>query len=115
MVINDSKRCAEGTGGPYSKFSSQMDLQQALTGLPDVADQNKEKSTATIYAGFDGTDTMHDRVTPPCKLDAEWPRNWGDLDFDNNCLKSRDGSYELCCSDETTNTDVVINPYVPQE
>ncbi|PLB35969.1 uncharacterized protein BDW47DRAFT_133202 [Aspergillus candidus] len=98
IVINDSKRCAQGTGGAYN-----------------VADQSKEKNTATIYAGFDGDDHIHDRVTPPCKLNAEWPRNWGDLDFDNNCLKSRDESYELCCSDKTKTSDVVINPYVPQD
>lgn len=114
-MINDSKRCAEGTGGPYSKFPSRVDIKETLTGWPDVADQNSDMSTATIYAGFDGEDTMHDRVTPPCKLNPEWPRNWGDLDFDNNCLKSRDGSYNLCCSEQTTTSDVVINPYVPQE
>lgn len=114
-MINDSKRCAQGTGGAYSKFSARTDLQHALTAWLDVADQSKEKNTATIYAGFDGDDHIHDRVTPPCKLNAEWPRNWGDLDFDNNCLKSRDESYELCCSDKTKTSDVVINPYVPQD
>ncbi|KAJ5606920.1 hypothetical protein N7537_003539 [Penicillium hordei] len=95
IVINDSKRC-QTWGGAYN-----------------VADQNTADSTATIYAKFDGDNTLNAKVTPGCKLMASWPRDYGDLDFTDNCLKDRSGDYSQCCTDDTTTTDVVNNPYAP--
>lgn len=79
----------------------------------DVADQNTADSTATIYAKFDGGNTLNAKVTPGCKLMASWPRDYGDLDFTDNCLKDRSGDYSQCCTDDTTTTDAVNNPYAP--
>ncbi|KAJ5169297.1 uncharacterized protein N7500_002080 [Penicillium coprophilum] len=92
IVINDAKRC-QTWGGAYN-----------------VADQNTANSTATIYAMFDGDNEL-DQVTPGCKIMATWPRDYGDLDFSDNCLKDRSGLYSQCCDTDTPNTDVVSNPY----
>ncbi|KAJ5199735.1 hypothetical protein N7472_004939 [Penicillium cf. griseofulvum] len=93
VVINDSKRC------------------ETFDGTYNVKDQENDHSTATIYSKFDGDDTLHSRVTPGCKLEASWPRGYGDLDFADDCLKDRSGQYAQCCDDSTTTNDVVINPY----
>ncbi|KAJ5515142.1 hypothetical protein N7463_004694 [Penicillium fimorum] len=93
IVINDAKRC-ETWGGPYN-----------------VADQNQADSNATIYSKFDGDNTLDAKVTPGCKLMAKWPRGYGDLDFEDDCLKDHNNKYSVCCTDQTINTDIVINPY----
>ncbi|CAI7636615.1 unnamed protein product [Penicillium manginii] len=93
IVINDAKRC-QTWGGPYN-----------------VADQNQGNSTATIYAQFDGDNTLNQKVTPGCKIQPSWPRGYGDLDFTDNCLRDRNGQKIECCSSGTTTTDVVENPY----
>ncbi|KAJ5375172.1 hypothetical protein N7517_007178 [Penicillium concentricum] len=97
VLFNDAKRC-HTWGGPYN-----------------VADQNTANSTVTVYAIFKGTsEKLPDKEVPGCKLEASWPREWGDLDFtEENCLESRDKSYKLCCGPDTINTDLVKNPYGP--
>ncbi|KAJ5951928.1 uncharacterized protein N7479_010341 [Penicillium vulpinum] len=94
IVINESKRC-ETWGGAYN-----------------VADQNTANSTAIIYAMFNGGNTLG-QVRPDCKLEATWPRDYGDLDFTDNCLRDRSGEYSQCCSAATSTTDLVDNPYGP--
>jgi hypothetical protein len=78
----------------------------------DVSDQGKDKSTATIYAQFNGQDTTDKNVIPGCELNATWPRSYGDIYFgQGNCLydsssKVIDGQ---CCTAKTTTS--VANPY----
>ncbi|KAN0072409.1 hypothetical protein V8E54_009338 [Elaphomyces granulatus] len=95
ISINGSPRCAPQT---YN-----------------VSDQGKDKSTATIYAQFNGQDTTDKNVIPGCELNATWPRSYGDIYFgQGNCLydsssKVIDGQ---CCTAKTTTS--VANPYFKQ-
>ncbi|KAJ5372674.1 hypothetical protein N7517_004680 [Penicillium concentricum] len=94
IVINDSKRC-ETFGGPYN-----------------VMYQGGESNKATIYAKFNG-DKTPGQVKPLCKIEATWPAEYRDLDFRDNCLIDRSRKYSQCCTDETTTTNLVNNPYDP--
>ncbi|KAJ5452543.1 hypothetical protein N7445_000726 [Penicillium cf. griseofulvum] len=93
IVVNGEKRC-QTWGGAYN-----------------VRDLNKANSTATIYSKFNVDDNTNAKVTPGCKLIAEWPRDWADMYFNNDCLEDRNGYYKLCCDDATVNQDLVTNPY----
>ncbi|CAL5868266.1 uncharacterized protein PFLUO_LOCUS2490 [Penicillium psychrofluorescens] len=78
----------------------------------NIADQNTANSTATIYANFNGDDKTDFNVVPGCKLDAVWPRNYGDIYFGaDNCLYDSTGAkiFDQCCTESTT--DSVSNPY----
>ncbi|KAJ5405448.1 hypothetical protein N7465_006732 [Penicillium sp. CMV-2018d] len=47
----------------------------------------------TIYAQFDGDDKTDYKVTPGCKVEASWPRAYGDVYFGaNNCLYDTTGT-----------------------
>ncbi|KAJ5613080.1 hypothetical protein N7510_006274 [Penicillium lagena] len=77
-----------------------------------IADQNTANSTATIYAKFNGDDKTDYNVVPGCKLEAVWPRNYGDIYFGaDNCLYDSTGAkiFDQCCTESTT--DSVPNPY----
>lgn len=82
-----------------------------LTGL-DVSDGDitHHVSSAVIYAKFDG-DKASPKVTPGCKLQPRWPGAWTDLQFTDNCLTDPTGVWSECCTDDTVNTESVINPY----
>lgn len=78
----------------------------------DIADQSTGDITATIYAQFNGDDKTDYKVTPGCKLEASWPRAYGDVYFGaNNCLYDSTGTNinGQCCTETTT--DSVLNPY----
>lgn len=78
--------------------------------LIDVEDQNSDSSHATIYAKFDGSDTIHQNVSPGCKLEASWPRTYGDIYYGaDDCLYDSNGSEIQCCTQPTE--DIVQNPY----
>lgn len=78
----------------------------------DIADQSTGDITATIYAQFNGDDKTDYKVTPGCKLQATWPRSYGDVYFGaNNCLYDSTGTNinGQCCTEATT--DSILNPY----
>ncbi|KAJ5826170.1 hypothetical protein N7474_003308 [Penicillium riverlandense] len=99
----------------YNSRGTNLVFMIDLTGNPfqtDIADQNTGNSTATIYAKFNGDDKTDYKVVPGCKLDAVWPRNYGDIYFGNdNCLYDSTGAkiFDQCCDESTT--DSVSNPY----
>ncbi|KUM57957.1 hypothetical protein ACN42_g9213 [Penicillium freii] len=85
---------------------------KSQTKYTNIADQSTGDITATIYAQFDGDDKTDYKVTPGCKLEASWPRAYGDVYFGvNNCLYDSTGTNinGQCCTETTT--DSVLNPY----
>jgi hypothetical protein len=78
----------------------------------DIADQSTGDSVATIYAQFDGDNKTGYKVVPGCKLEASWPRAYGDVYFGaDNCLYDSTGTKinGQCCTEATQ--DSVVNPY----
>lgn len=79
---------------------------------------NGDTLSATIYAGFDGSNTAEPTVSPKCKLSASWPKSYGDIYYgEDNCLydsESQQIKYKgnaQCCS-ESEGLEGVSNPYV---
>ncbi|KGO46959.1 hypothetical protein PEX1_041720 [Penicillium expansum] len=87
-------------------------LCKSQTKYTNIADQSTGDITATIYAQFNGEDKTDYKVTPGCKLQATWPRSYGDVYFGaNNCLYDSTGTNinGQCCTEATT--DSILNPY----
>lgn len=62
--------------------------------LPAVVKPESEDATtntATFYGKIPGA-TDQKTVTAGCKLDGKWPANWGDVYYDEDCLKDSSGT-----------------------
>ncbi|KAJ5835885.1 hypothetical protein N7447_001911 [Penicillium robsamsonii] len=87
-------------------------LCKSKTKSTNIADQATGDSVATIYAQFDGDNKTGYKVVPGCKLQASWPRAYGDVYFGaDNCLYDSTGTNinGQCCTEKTE--DSVVNPY----
>ncbi|KAJ5513232.1 hypothetical protein N7463_002784 [Penicillium fimorum] len=87
-------------------------LCKSKTKSTNIADQATGDSVATIYAQFDGDNKTGYKVVPGCKLQASWPRSYGDVYFGaDNCLYDSTGTNinGQCCTEKTE--DLVVNPY----
>ncbi|KAF2805435.1 uncharacterized protein BDZ99DRAFT_574380 [Mytilinidion resinicola] len=99
--------CASINGSPRCDSDSTFDSKY------NVADNNQPYASAAIYGNFDKTNSMNGNVQPGCKLQAQWPANYGDVYFDvsDGCLYDSGNSkiWDECCTDSTT--DQISNPY----
>ncbi|KAJ5164452.1 uncharacterized protein N7500_006282 [Penicillium coprophilum] len=87
-------------------------LCKSKTKSTNIADQATGDSVATIYAQFDGDNKTSYKVVPGCKLQATWPRAYGDVYFGaDNCLYDSTGTNinGQCCTEKTE--DSIVNPY----
>ncbi|KAF7524179.1 hypothetical protein PCG10_005870 [Penicillium crustosum] len=103
ILVNESKHCENWD--PTSNVPDDIDNEWHN-------DNGAHISSVFIYAMFDGDDTHNVTVVPGCMLYTSWPSAWSDLDFTaDNCLTDRTGDFRQCCSDSTTTTEIVLNPY----
>ena len=88
ILLNNNPSCA---GGTYWDIST---------------------GAATIYARFDGND-KNDKSTPGCKLNAKWPKSYGDVYYGaNNCLYDGNGGIiDGQCCNQQSGLPKQINPY----
>ncbi|KAL5338622.1 hypothetical protein BJX70DRAFT_398567 [Aspergillus crustosus] len=95
IVIDDSKRC--GSDDAYN-----------------VAYEDSDTSSVTIYAKFDTENKDTNKATPGCKLEATWPSSYADIYFgEDNSLYDGSGNKinDQTCSDSPGDDEKVTNPY----
>lgn len=93
---------------------------QLTTESPAISDPGYgDKLNATIFAGFDGSNTAEPTVSPTCKLSAFWPKSYGDIYYgEDNCLydsesqQITDPSGNAQCCTDSEGLPAVSNPYV---
>ncbi|KAF2489094.1 hypothetical protein BU16DRAFT_567278 [Lophium mytilinum] len=106
-AVHVKNGCASINGSPRCDSDSTFDSKY------NVADTNQPYANAAIYGNFDKTNSMAGNVQPGCKLQAQWPANYGDVYFDvsDGCLYDSGNSkiWDECCTSSTT--DQISNPY----
>ncbi|KAJ5189550.1 hypothetical protein N7472_008564 [Penicillium cf. griseofulvum] len=96
----------------YNPGGTNVHANKGCINVDDIADQSTDDSVTTIYAQFDGDNKTSYKVVPGCKLEASWPRAYGDVYFGaDNCLYDSTGTNinGQCCTEATQ--DSVVNPY----
>ncbi|KAJ5970590.1 uncharacterized protein N7479_000508 [Penicillium vulpinum] len=70
-----------------------------------------ETASVVIHSKFNGDNHTAILVEAGCKLEANWPSYYGDLEFFDDCLFDRTRKYLQCCPEEQKTQTDIPNPY----